>query len=99
MANGNNCASSFGIACLSGGAQESADCAPRNLRCQWRFDIWGAKVNVKSDRQECPSHLGRDNREETPITWMRTLALTQRWLPQPRVLHPYPAMLLRRQFS
>jgi group II intron reverse transcriptase/maturase len=27
-----------------------------------------------------------------PIPWTRTLALAERWFPQPRVLHPYPAV-------
>jgi hypothetical protein len=26
------------------------------------------------------------------ISWARTLALGDRWLPQPRVLHPYPVV-------
>jgi hypothetical protein len=26
------------------------------------------------------------------ISWTRTLALGEKWLPQPRVLHPYPAV-------
>jgi RNA-directed DNA polymerase len=26
------------------------------------------------------------------ISWKRTLALADRWFPQPRVLHPYPAI-------
>jgi RNA-directed DNA polymerase len=27
---------------------------------------------------------------ETPVSWTRTLALAQQWLPQPRALHPFP---------
>ena len=28
------------------------------------------------------------------ITWRRMYALAQQWLPQPRILHPYPAQRL-----
>ena len=30
--------------------------------------------------------------QKHPISWTRTLALAARWFPQPRVLHPYPAI-------
>jgi RNA-directed DNA polymerase len=29
--------------------------------------------------------------QKRPISWTRILALAKRWIPQPRVLHPYPA--------
>ena len=31
-------------------------------------------------------------RSQRPFSWTRTLALAARWLPEPRVLHPYPAV-------
>jgi hypothetical protein len=34
----------------------------------------------------------RRRSQKHPISWERTLALANRWLPQPRVLHPYPAV-------
>ena len=34
----------------------------------------------------------RRRSQKHPISWESTLALAKRWLPQPRVLHPYPAM-------
>src|ERR1700676_5402816 len=33
----------------------------------------------------------RRRSQKRPFSWTRTLALADRWLPQPRVLHPYPA--------
>jgi RNA-directed DNA polymerase len=33
----------------------------------------------------------RRRSQKHPFSWTRTLALGDRWLPQPRVLHPYPA--------
>jgi len=33
----------------------------------------------------------RRRSQKHPLSWTRTLALGDRWLPQPRVLHPYPA--------
>jgi hypothetical protein len=30
--------------------------------------------------------------QQRPISWERILAMAQRWLPQPRVLHSYPAV-------
>jgi group II intron reverse transcriptase/maturase len=33
----------------------------------------------------------RRRSQTRPISWTRILALADRWLPQPRVLHPYPA--------
>src|ERR1022692_4829608 len=33
----------------------------------------------------------RRRSQKRPISWTRTLALADRWLPQPHVLHPYPA--------
>jgi RNA-directed DNA polymerase len=35
--------------------------------------------------------LGRRSQKH-PISWTRILALAHRWLPQPRALHPYPAV-------
>ncbi len=37
-------------------------------------------------------HTLRRRGQKHPISWTRTLALADRWFPQPRVLHPYPAM-------
>ena len=37
-------------------------------------------------------HTLRRRSQSHPISWTRTLALADRWLPQPRVLHPYPAV-------
>jgi RNA-directed DNA polymerase len=37
-------------------------------------------------------HTLRRRSQKRPISWKRTLALANRWLPQPRVLHPYPAV-------
>ena len=34
----------------------------------------------------------RHRSQKHPFSWTRTLALGDRWLPQPRVLHPYPAV-------
>jgi len=34
----------------------------------------------------------RRRSQKHPISWKRTLALADRWFPQPRVLHPYPAI-------
>jgi group II intron reverse transcriptase/maturase len=31
-------------------------------------------------------------RHQRPFSWTRALALAARWLPEPRVLHPYPAV-------
>jgi RNA-directed DNA polymerase len=33
----------------------------------------------------------RRRSQKNPINWTRTLALADRWFPQPQVLHPYPA--------
>ena len=33
----------------------------------------------------------RRRSQQRPISWKRTLALAARWLPKPRILHPYPA--------
>ena len=32
----------------------------------------------------------RRRSQKRRISWTRTLALAQRWLPQPRALHPFP---------
>ena len=37
-------------------------------------------------------HTLRRRSQKHPISWTRTLALADRWFPQPRVLHPYPAI-------
>src|SRR5215469_1861893 len=37
-------------------------------------------------------HGLRRRSQKHPFSWARTLALGDRWLPQPRVLHPYPAV-------
>src|ERR1700732_2134932 len=37
-------------------------------------------------------HTLRRRSQQRPISWKRTLAFANRWLPQPRVLHPYPAI-------
>jgi len=37
-------------------------------------------------------HTLRRRSQQRPISWERILALAKRWLPQPRVLHPYPAV-------
>jgi group II intron reverse transcriptase/maturase len=34
----------------------------------------------------------RRRSQKRPISWKRTLALATRWLPKPRVLHPYPVV-------
>jgi len=34
----------------------------------------------------------RRRSQKHPFSWTRTLVLGDRWLPQPRVLHPYPAV-------
>jgi RNA-directed DNA polymerase len=34
----------------------------------------------------------RRRSQKHPISWKRILALADRWFPQPRVLHPYPAI-------
>jgi GrpB-like predicted nucleotidyltransferase (UPF0157 family) len=36
-------------------------------------------------------HTLRRRSQKRPISWTRILALGRRWLPNPRVLHPYPA--------
>jgi hypothetical protein len=35
-------------------------------------------------------HTIRRRSQQRPIRWTRMLVLAQRWLPKPRVLHPYP---------
>jgi len=37
-------------------------------------------------------HRLRRRSQKHPLSWTGTLALGDRWLPQPRVLHPYPAV-------
>jgi RNA-directed DNA polymerase len=37
-------------------------------------------------------HTLRRRSQKRPISWERILALAARWLPPPRVLHPYPAV-------
>jgi hypothetical protein len=37
-------------------------------------------------------HTLRRRSQKHPISWTRTLALADRWFPQPRVLHPYPVL-------
>ncbi len=37
-------------------------------------------------------HTLRRRGQKRPISWTRTLALAYRWIPHPRVLHPYPAI-------
>jgi hypothetical protein len=38
----------------------------------------------------CPGLGGRDRSQTHRVTWTRMHRLAVRWLPQPRVLHPYP---------
>jgi RNA-directed DNA polymerase len=37
-------------------------------------------------------HTLRRRSQKRRLTWARMLVLADRWLPQPRVLHPYPAV-------
>jgi RNA-directed DNA polymerase len=37
-------------------------------------------------------HALRRRSQKRPLSWTRMLKLAKRWLPQPRVLHPYPAV-------
>ena len=65
---------------------------------QGHFNYYAVPGNLDSlgeFRNRVLGHWWRTLRrrsQKRPITWKRTLALAQRWLPQPRVLHPYPAL-------
>src|ERR1700692_4177550 len=64
---------------------------------QGHFNYYAVPGNLDSLGDFRESVLGhwwrtlRRRSQKRPISWKRTLALAQRWLPQPRVLHPYPA--------
>jgi RNA-directed DNA polymerase len=63
---------------------------------QGHFNYYAVPGNLDSLGEFRNRVLGgrtlRRRSQKRPITWKRTLALAQRWLPQPRVLHPYPAL-------
>jgi len=65
---------------------------------QGYFNYYAVPGNLDSlgvFRERVLGHWGRALRrrgQKRPISWQRTLALAKRWLPQPRVLHPYPAV-------
>jgi RNA-directed DNA polymerase len=65
---------------------------------QGHFNYYAVPGNLDSlgdFRERVLGHWWRTLRrrsQQRSISWKRTLALAQRWLPQPRVLHPYPAM-------
>jgi RNA-directed DNA polymerase len=65
---------------------------------QGHFNYYAVPGNLDSlgeFRERVVGHWWRILRrrsQKRPISWKRTLALAKRWLPQPRVLHPYPAM-------
>jgi len=64
---------------------------------QGHFNYYAVPGNLDSlgvFRDRVLGHWWRSLRrrsQKRPISWKRTLALAQRWLPPPRVLHPYPA--------
>jgi RNA-directed DNA polymerase len=65
---------------------------------QGHFNYYAVPGNLDSlgvFRDRVLGHWGHSLRrrsQQRPISWGRILALAKRWLPQPRVLHPYPAM-------
>src|SRR5712672_1702853 len=65
---------------------------------QGHFNYYAVPGNLDSlgiFRDRLIGHWWRTLRrrsQKRPISWERTLALANRWLPQPRVLHPYPAV-------
>jgi hypothetical protein len=65
---------------------------------QGHFNYYAVPGNLDSlgvFRERVIGHWGhtlRRRSQQRPISWERILALAQRWLPQPRVLHPYPAV-------
>ena len=65
---------------------------------QGYFNYYAVPGNLDSlgvFRERVLGHWWRTLRrrgQKRPISWERTLALAKRWLPQPRVLHPYPAV-------
>jgi RNA-directed DNA polymerase len=64
---------------------------------QGHFNYYAVPGNLDSlgvFRDRVLGHWGhtlRRRSQKRPISWKRILALATRWLPQPRVLHPYPA--------
>ena len=44
-------------------------------------------------------HTIRRRSQKRPIRWTRMLVLAQRWLPKPRLLHPYPEVRFARHTS
>jgi len=64
---------------------------------QGYFNYYAVPGNLDSlavFRERVLGHWWRTLRRRSQkrlISWTRTLALARRWLPQPRVLHPYPA--------
>jgi group II intron reverse transcriptase/maturase len=65
---------------------------------QGHFNYYAVPGNLDSlgiFRDRVLGHWGhtlRRRSQKRPISWERILALAKHWLPQPRVLHPYPAM-------
>jgi len=65
---------------------------------QGHFNYYAVPGNLDSlgeFRERVVGHWWRSLRRRSqkhPISWKRTLALANRWLPQPRVLHLYPAL-------
>ncbi len=64
---------------------------------QGHFNYYAVPGNIDSlgvFRNRLPGHSWQTLRRRSqrrPISWKRTLALAARWLPKPRILHPYPA--------
>jgi RNA-directed DNA polymerase len=65
---------------------------------QGHFNYYAVPGNLDSlgvFRDRLLGHWGHTLRcrsQKRPISWERILALAKRWLPQPRVLHPYLAV-------
>ena len=65
---------------------------------QGHFNYYAVPGNLDSlgiFRDRVLGHWGhtlRRRSQKRPISWERILALAARWLPPPRVLHPYPAV-------
>ena len=64
---------------------------------QGHFNYYAVPGNIDSlgvFRDRLTGHWWRTLRRRSQkrrISWTRMLALADRWLPRPRVLHPYPA--------
>lgn len=60
---------------------------PGNTPALWRFRLLVSKAWLKA--------LRRRSQRAVTLRWERMATLIDRWLPRPKVLHPYPNMRLR----